>query len=81
MHGSAAGQSHAYLGGVLSATFSGSVNPGDKHMSIGNLNAPALFGATWAFDGAIAEILVYGSALTDAVREAVEASLKTKYTP
>jgi hypothetical protein len=81
MHGNGAGQSHAYVGGVLSATFSGSLNPGEKHMSVGNLNGPALFGATWAFDGAIAEVLVYGSALTDPVREAIEASLKAKYTP
>jgi hypothetical protein len=81
MRGSAAGQSHAYVNGVLGATFKGSVNPGTTHMSVGNLNGPSTFGNAWSFDGYIAEVLVYGSALGDAERQAIEASLISKYTP
>ena len=81
MHGNVANQSHAYVNGVLAATFNGSINPGTTHLSVGNLNGPSSFGAAWSFDGYIAEVLVYGSALADPARQAIEAGLKTKYTP
>ena len=81
MNAKVANQSFAYVNGTLAATFQGSTSSGTTHMSIGNLNGPAVFGTTWSFDGAVAQLLVYGSALADPVRQAIEARLRAEYLP
>jgi hypothetical protein len=81
LRGDTANMSTVHVNGVLGATFTGSVQPGETHMSIGNINGPALWASTHAFDGYIAEVRIYDEALSDANRMALETALIAKYVP
>jgi hypothetical protein len=71
--------STAYVNGVLGATFTGSTNPNDTGLSIGSLNGPNHFISGYQEYGYIAEVFVYGEALSDTDRGTVEAYLMAKY--
>jgi hypothetical protein len=77
--GSTANGSSSYVNGVLGTTFTGSTNANDTHLSIGSLNGPNNFISGYQEYGFIAEVLVYGTALSTTDRQTVEAALTTKY--
>jgi hypothetical protein len=77
LNGSTANGSFAYVNGVLGAT--GSTVAGGTDLSIGSLNAPDHFISGYSMYGYIAEVLVYGSALSDSDRATVETALMTRY--
>jgi hypothetical protein len=79
LNGSTANGSTAYVNGVLGATFTGSTVEGGTDLSIGSLNAPDHFASGYSMFGYIAAVLVYGSALSDADRTALETALISKY--
>jgi hypothetical protein len=77
--GSTANGSSSYVNGVLGATFTGSTNANDTRLSIGSLNGPNNFISGYQEYGFIAEVLIYGTALSTTDRQTVEAALTTKY--
>lgn len=79
LDGSTVMGSTAYVNGTLAATFTGSTNTNDTRMSIGSLNGPNNYSGGYQEYGYIAEVFVYGTALSDDDRETVEAALTTKY--
>ena len=81
LRGDVADMSTVHVNGVLSATFTGSIQPGATRMSVGNVNGPTSFASTHAFDGYIAEVRVYDAALADADRMALETLLIARYVP
>jgi hypothetical protein len=77
--GSTANGSSSYVNGVLGTTFTGSTNANDTRLSIGSLNGPNHFNSGYQEYGFIAEVLIYGMALSTTDRQTVEAALTTKY--
>lgn len=73
--------STVHVNGQLAATFTGSIQPGTTHLSIGNINGPPATASTHAFDGWIAAMRIYGEALADPDRAALEAELQKTYVP
>ena len=73
--------SSVFVNGALAATFTSTARPGTSHLSLGNLNGPGGPTAGYAFDGYVAELLVYNRALSADERAKLDAMLQAKWSP